>query len=290
MKKRNFFEVIAMNFDLRADAKKHMLLVAHRGIWGGNIPCNTIPAYETALRHGADMIEIDIDRTADGKLIVFHPGMESAFLGFSETLGNMPWSFVKELRYINIDNVPTQFGINTLDEVLEQFKGRCYINVDKFWTYPKEISEAIRAHGMTDQVLVKAAPKKPMLDIVEEFCADMPYMAIIKEPEALEALAGRRLNFVGSEVIFADDTAAVASPAFIKARHDRGEIVWCNSIVYNYRSVIAGGRSDDRAMLGDAEGSWGFIADRGFDLMQTDFVLEARLFLEKTGRRKPLSC
>ena len=49
-----------MNFDLRAAAEKRMLLVAHRGSWGGNIPCNTIPAYETALAQGADMIEIDV--------------------------------------------------------------------------------------------------------------------------------------------------------------------------------------------------------------------------------------
>ena len=65
-----------MSFDLRADARERLLLVAHRGVWAGNIPCNTIAAYEAALRQGADMIEIDVDYTADGKLIVFHPGME----------------------------------------------------------------------------------------------------------------------------------------------------------------------------------------------------------------------
>jgi len=274
-----------MNFDLRADAQKKLLLVAHRGVWGGNIPCNTIPAYETALREGADMIEIDVDRTADGKLVVFHPGMEVPLLGFSEKLGRLPWDFVKQLRYINIDNVPTQYGIHTLDEVLERFKGRCYINVDKFWTYPREISDAIRAHGMQEQVLVKAPPKDDLLGIVEEFCADMPYMAIIRDESELEALKGRKLRFFGSEVLFKDDSARLASPEFIEECHARGELVWCNSIVYNYRSVLAGGHSDDRAAEGDPEGSWGWIADRGYDLMQTDWVLSAATFLDKTGRR-----
>ena len=274
-----------MNFDLLASARQKLLLVAHRGVWGGNIPCNTIPAFELALHDGADMIELDIDRTADGKLIVFHPGMEVPFLGFSERLGRMPWEFVRQLRYINIDNVPTQFGICTFDEVLERFKDRCYINVDKFWTYPKEISEAIRAHGMQDQILVKAPPKASFLDVVEEFCADMPYMTIIRDERELELLRGRKLRFVGSEVLFDDDTAHVASREFIERCHARGEVVWCNSIVYNYRSVIAGGRSDDRAVMGDEEGSWGWIADRGFDLMQTDWVLAAASFLDKTDRR-----
>ncbi len=274
-----------MTFDLRADAKKRLLLVAHRGVWGGNIPCNTIPAYETALREGADMIEIDITRTADGKLIVFHPGMEQPLLGFCEKLERLPWDFVKQLRYINIDNVPTQYGIPTLDEVLERFKGRCYINADKFWLYPREISEAIRAHGMQEQLLVKGKPRNELLDIVEEYCADMPFMAVIRDEAELESVKGRNLRFFGSEVLFDDDTSRLCSPEFIEECHKRDELVWCNSIVYNYRSVLAGGHSDDLAAEGDPEGSWGWIADRGFDFIQTDWVLSAATFLEKTGRR-----
>ena len=274
-----------MAFDLKAAAAKKLLLVAHRGVWGGNIPCNTIPAYESALRQGADMIEIDVDYTADGKLIIFHPGMERAFLGFNDSLHRHPWEFVKQLRYQNIDDTPTQFGIETLDDVLERFKGRCFINVDKFWEKPREISEAIRAHGMTDQVLVKTDPKDKYLDIVEEFCADMPYMAIVKSEAEIAAARSRRINYVGTEVLFDKDSSPLASPDFIEAHHRDGLLVWCNAIVYNYRRVLAGGHSDDAAITGDPEGSWGWIEDRGFDLMQTDHVLEAALFLEKTGRR-----
>ena len=278
------------HFDLLADARERVLLVAHRGIWGGNIPCNTVPAFETALRHGADMIELDIDCTKDGKLIIFHPGMEKPFLGLDKRLSEMDWSEVKKLRYLNADDTPTQFGIPTLDEILERFKGRSYINADKFWENPREITEAIRAHGMTDQLLVKARPTKEMLSIVEEYCADMPYMAIIREEEELEGLRGKSLRHVGNEVLFATDSAAVASPRFIEKCHREGKLVWCNSIVYDYTKVIAGGHSDDLAMQGDMEESWGWIADRGFDLIQTDFVLEARLFLEETGRRVRKQC
>ena len=59
-----------MNFDFRESAKKNILVVAHRGAAAGNIPCNTIPAYEAALRQGADMIEIDVDMSRDGKLYI----------------------------------------------------------------------------------------------------------------------------------------------------------------------------------------------------------------------------
>ena len=270
---------------LKQAAKEKLLLVAHRGVWGGNIPCNTLQAFESALFEGADMIELDVDCTADGKLVIFHPGMESAMLGYPERISRMPYDLVRQLRYINIDNVPTQYGIPTLDEALLLLRDRCFINVDKFWKHPKEISAAIRAHGMTEQVLVKSKPTKEMLDVVEEYCADMPFMAIIRTPEELEAVRARKLRFVGSEILFENDDAPVVSPAFIEKCHARGELLWCNSIVYNYREVIAGNHTDDRAMCGFAEEAWGWIADRGFDLIQTDRVLNAALFFEKTGRR-----
>ena len=49
-----------MKFDIRETASERVILCAHRGLWGGNIPCNNIIAYEFALTEGADMIEIDV--------------------------------------------------------------------------------------------------------------------------------------------------------------------------------------------------------------------------------------
>ena len=54
-----------MHFDLHSSAKEHILIVAHRGVAGGNIPCNTIASYELALKQGADMLEVDVTKSAD---------------------------------------------------------------------------------------------------------------------------------------------------------------------------------------------------------------------------------
>ena len=131
-------------FDLRELAKKKIIVVAHRGSFGGNIPGNTIPAYNAALLQGADMIEIDVDMSRDGELFIFHPGMERAFLGTEKRLPDLFADEIRELRYLNYDDTPTQFKLNTLDEVLEEFKGKCFINVDKFWGHPVEIYKMIK--------------------------------------------------------------------------------------------------------------------------------------------------
>jgi glycerophosphoryl diester phosphodiesterase len=50
---------------------KMTLVIAHRGA-SAYAPENTLPAFELAVRQGADMVEFDVQRSADGVLVVFH--------------------------------------------------------------------------------------------------------------------------------------------------------------------------------------------------------------------------
>ena len=47
------------------------LVIAHRGA-SAYAPENTMPAFELAVRQEADMLELDVQRSADGALVVFH--------------------------------------------------------------------------------------------------------------------------------------------------------------------------------------------------------------------------
>lgn len=270
-----------MQNSLMDAAKERRLIVAHRGVSGGNIPCNTLAAYEIALRQGTDMIEIDVEMSADGKLMIFHPGMEPIHLWCAERLTRMTAEEISHLRYVNFDRNPTQFGIATLDEVLEQFGNRCLINVDKFWGHPKEIYEAIRRHGMIDRVVVKSALNEKVLSVLEEVAPDLPFMPIVRDthPEH-ENLMRRKINYIGAEVLFREESAEVASPAFLDRMHRDGKLVWANAIIYNYREQLSAGHSDDRSLTGDPADGWGWLAKRGFDLIQTDWPLMMREYLE----------
>ena len=270
-----------MQNSLMDAAKERRLIVAHRGVSGGNIPCNTLAAYEIALRQGTDMIEIDVEMSADGKLMIFHPGMEPIHLWCAERLTRMTAEEISHLRYVNFDRNPTQFGIATLDEVLEQFGNRCLINVDKFWGHPKEIYEAIRRHGMIDRVVVKSALNEKVLSVLEEVAPDVPFMPIVRDthPEH-ENLMRRKINYIGAEVLFREESAEVASPAFLDRMHRDGKLVWANAIIYNYREQLSAGHSDDLSLTGDPADGWGWLAKRGFDLIQTDWPLMMREYLE----------
>ena len=95
-----------------------------------------------------------------------------------------------------------------------------------------------------------------------------------------------RRAFFGENVLKGSgcDRGFNESKDFIERMHKDGEIIWANAIVYNYQEVLSAGHNDDISMYEDPEKGWGWLADRGFDLIQTDFVYQCRVFLEETNR------
>jgi len=130
------------------------------------------------------------------------------------------------------------------------------------------------------------AAEEKYFDAVEQLAPDMPFMTIAwDEDKVSERLLKRKLNFVGLEVLFATDDKPIASPEYIEWMHRNNLIVWANAIVYNYRAVLAGGHNDDISVVGRMDEGWGWLADRGFDIIQTDWPLPMIQYLEKTNRR-----
>lgn len=274
-----------MNFNLFDKAKENIIIVAHRGAAGGNIPCNTITAYEIALRQGADMIEADVSCSADGELFLFHPGMEEEHLNQKIELGKMTFEEIKKLRYANYDKTPTQFGISSFDDFLEIFNDRCFINIDKFWDNPEKIYHAVKRHNMLDQVLVKSKISKNVLGVLENLCPELAFIPIVAEEHPMhEILMKRNINYIGAEVLFKKDDSPLAGEEFISMMHNDNKLVWVNSIIYDYKEQLSGGHSDDTAMTVSPDYGWGWLADRGFDFIQTDWTMMLIDYLKKSGK------
>ena len=262
---------------------KRPFLAAHRGVSGGNIPCNSEAAFLAALAQGADIIELDVTRARDGTLFVFHPGMEHAHLTTPLPLRLQRKSGVLRRRYGNQDHAATNYGVMLLDDALDLLCKKCVVNIDKFWTAPEAITDCIRRHGMKDGVLIKTSAASGDLSAVETVAPDLPFVVMARTPADAQAASKRKLNFVGVEAIFKTEDAPVASDAFIAEQHAHGRFLWGNAIVYNRRDIISAGHTDDAAVTGDPDFGWGWFRDKGFDVVQTDWLLAAKLYYEGTA-------
>ena len=262
-------------------ARKTPLLAAHRGICGANIPCNTIAAYKIAVDQGADVVELDVSRTIDGKFFAFHPGMEPAFLKCGDYIKNMRASRVENLFLLNQDEVKTSYKIPTLAEALDFLKGKVYINVDKFWIDIPGITEEIRRAGVADQVIVKTSTDPSYLEQVKEYAPDFMFIPLVNEKdEVTDWLIEQGVNVIGAEVLFKTEDAEVISDEYIARMHDKGLLIWANSIVYDERAVISAHHTDDVALTVSPDDGWGWLIDKKVDFIQTDWLLPLRNYIE----------
>ena len=139
------------------------LVIAHRGARGATAPNqpadNTLEAFEAAIDLGADMIELDVRRTRDGHLVVFHDAR----------VKTVPTSL---LRYEALRIKGTKSRPPLLEDVLMLTKDRIALNLEvKEAGYVEETIALLRPFGLKrcllssflDEVVVEAKALAPEL-------------------------------------------------------------------------------------------------------------------------------
>lgn len=96
---------------------KPFSIVGHRGAKGVK-PENTICAIEYGIKTGADIIEVDVRKTKDGKLILLHDRDFKRLTGRALSPSDLDFQFIRE--NITIDGEP----VATLEEAIRTVNGR----------------------------------------------------------------------------------------------------------------------------------------------------------------------
>ncbi len=262
--------------------ERKILIAAHRGVSGADIPCNTIPAFELALKSGADILEMDLFQSTDGEIFIFHTGKEPYQLDRHIDLTRMSSQEIRAMRLVNVDFNATAFGLNTFDEILEQFKGRCILNLDRCFGFLEDVIKKVEAHQMKEQILLKNAPDDTSLKLVETFAPDYMFMPIFMEEDTkTERMNKMNIHYVGAELVFATESASIAQDAYIQKMHQAGKILWGNSLEYNHKIPLAAGHSDNVSLIENPDKGWGWLIDKGFDIIQTDWTPQCNAYVKE---------
>jgi glycerophosphoryl diester phosphodiesterase len=141
---------------------RRVQVFAHRGAKRA-APENTLPAFQKALDMGADGIELDVQCSADGRLMVLHD-----FTLDHTTNGRGPLKNFTAAELTALD-AGSHFSPNfagtpipTLDQVLDLVSDRCRINVEIKNQEPEGgrevdlVAALIRERDLYDQVIVSS--------------------------------------------------------------------------------------------------------------------------------------
>ena len=273
-----------MKNTLRLFSNDTVQVAAHRGTSGANIPCNTIPAFDIALKGGASILEMDLFKSADGEIFIFHTGKEPYQLNKDIDLTQLNSNEIRQLSLINVDFNATHWGINTFDEVLEHFKGRCILNLDRIGTCIPDVIKVVERHNMREQILLKHEPIPGILKIIEELAHDYMFMPIyMEEDTASEMIERMNINYIGAELVFKTEQSPVVQPEYIEKMKRNGKTLWGNAVLYNYMIPLSAGHTDDVSLIETPDKGWGWLVDHGFDIIQTDWTYQCCKYLKDRG-------
>lgn len=250
-------------------ASDYVMVVAHRGDWR-EAPENSLQAYENCIRMGVDMLEIDIQRTSDGVLVVMHDEYVDRTTDGSGKISNLTFARIKQLGLKSQHAAwITRHKVPTLEEVLNLAKGRILINIDKGYDYYDQVLELAEKTGTTQQIVIKSSnPAAKVLADHPKIMEQITYMPVVtlSSADAPSNIANQlKLKPKMMECCF--DTYNSQVENLLNTIRDHGVKVFVNTLWPN----LCAGHDDDRAVeMEQPDQAWGWVLEQGTRLVQTD--------------------
>lgn len=260
----------------------YVMVIAHRGDWR-NYPENSIPAIESVIRMGVDIVEIDIKMTKDSVLVLSHDGTVNRCMNGSGWIDEMTLAELKELRLKRAHGIATDsLRIATLEEALTVCKDRILVNLDHAWGYYDEALAVAEKVGCVDQILMKG--KKPLAEVEAKMSGhehNFMYMPIVNPGDELFQ-SYQELGIdtqIAYEVCWSKTTPEVKE--CMKTIVDGGSKAWANTIW----GSLCGYLDDDAALEKGIDYIYDQVLDMGVTMIQTDRPEQLIEYLESKGRR-----
>ena len=258
-----------------------VLVIAHRGDWR-YAPENSLEAVEHSIKNGVDVVEVDLQRTADGVLIIMHDATLDRTTSGKGKIAETSLEDIRKLTLRSGCGTRTPHKVPTLEELLLATKGRVLVNLDKADRYFDEVYPLLQKTGTARQIIMKGG--KPDAEVRQrygKYLDEIIYMPIVNldKKDALKTindfLAGTRP--VAFELLYKSDSNPL--PARLAGELKGKALIWYNTLWEG----MAGGHEDERALT-DIDGAYGYLIDTlGARLIQTDRAELLLNYLKKRG-------
>ena len=251
----------------------YVVVISHRGDWR-NYPENSIPAIESVIRMGVDMMELDVKMTKDSVLVLMHDKTINRMTNGKGLVSDITYDSLMTFNMKRAHNVLTDsIKVPTLREALLCCKDRILVNVDHAYPYYKEIVELAEELGVTGQVLMKGTSSvSKVAEDMSRYENNLLYMPIIN------------INNPKGQALFAEyQEKGVVPMAYevcwkypgveidncVAKIIETGSKVWVNTF---WPSVCGGFGNDDDAALDadDPADVYGQYLEMGASMIQTD--------------------
>ncbi|MDD6254015.1 MAG: glycerophosphodiester phosphodiesterase family protein, partial [Bacteroidales bacterium] len=166
--------------EIHNPASKNVVVISHRGDWR-NFPENSIPAIESVIRMGVDVMELDLKMTKDSVLVLCHDRTIDRTTNGKGKVSDFTLDSLRTFRLKRAHGVTTDtLRMPTLREALECCKDRIVVNVDQGYEFYDQVLAITEELGVTGQILIKG--KRPLAEVAAKMAEhqnNMMYMPIV---------------------------------------------------------------------------------------------------------------
>ena len=272
------FERIQRAF-MRPDGET-VLVVAHRGAHK-RAPENSLAAVRDAITLGVDLVELDLQRTRDGHLVILHDPTVDRTTDGHGLVAAMTLDQLKKLRLRMPDGTLTEERVPTLEETMQFVRGKCMVNLDRSFRRLDEVVDVLVRTRTVDHAIVKgpAAPDTVRRALGRHDLKLLYMPQVHSAPEMKLWL--RDATWPAFEIAFPVDALPIARPETLRTMRDSGARVWVSTM---FPGECAG--LTDRKALEDPDAAWGRLVDLGVDMIQTDEPEALLKYLRKRGKHR----
>jgi len=227
----------------------------HRGA-NRYAPENTLPAFEKAIRLGADFVEFDVRRTSDGKFYLLHDSTLDGKTNGKGPIAQTPSSVIATLSAgVKFGRPYAELGLPTMDDFLKTVAGRWTLYFDAKAIAPEALASAVEKHRVIERTVVYGGPA--YLAKIKALDPRIRLMPPLDSPASLEALARDLKPYA------VDADWEILSPNLISRCHALGIKVFSDALGQHEQIT-----DYQKAM------------DWGIDLIQTDHPLRVMRAIE----------
>ena len=250
------------------DRDQHYVhVVSHRGDWK-QFPENSLDAINSIIQMGGDVVEIDVQRTKDGQLILMHDERLDRTTNGKALIADTTFADIQKLFLKDHNGNVTQHKVPTLKEVLLMSKGRIMLNLDKADRFFEQVVALLQETGTTDIAILKG------LQSIEEInnrlgvhLDSIIFMPMVRMDN--DDAEQRITSFVNemAPVVFEVGYQKSDNPLPLKAKKlvARKSLLWYNSLKGR------NGNHDDVVSKADPDAGYGYLIDKlGARMIQTD--------------------
>jgi glycerophosphoryl diester phosphodiesterase len=252
--------------NLKDSKNDQVIVVAHRGDWR-NAPENSLLAIQKCVEVGVDMVEIDVQKTKDGHLVLMHDKTINRTSNGKGRLENYNLAQLKNFYLRDTKGRLTKEKIPTLEEALLLAKDQILVNLDKSYRYFEDCYAVIEKTHTSDQVLMKGKKTRAELESkYRKYAGKGLFMPVVRlsDPEAKETVIDYMENRVPIAFEFSvpDETMALVDD--FELIRQKGASIWVNAI----RAKNNAGNDDQQAL--ENPEVYGWYIKNHINIIQTD--------------------